>query len=243
MIVIPAIDIIDGKCVRLTEGDYQQKKVYDDDPVAVAHRFAEAGLMHLHVVDLDGARSGHIVNQRTLAAITHAVPELHVDFGGGLKTDDDLRIAFECGARQITGGTIAVRARPRFEGWLARHGSERIILGADVRDGFVAVSGWQESSELELFAFLRSYVALGIEYVICTDISRDGRLEGSAQILYAAIRQEFPDVKLIASGGVSSLDDLKALRRIGCYAAIVGKAIYEGQISLAALRDFSESAN
>lgn len=226
---IPAIDIIDGQCVRLTQGDYAQVKSYHADPLEVARQFADAGLQRLHLVDLDGARSGHIVNHKVLEQISRHT-SLIIDFGGGLKSDEDVRIAFECGAAQITGGTIAVKNRDLFLGWLATYGPERIILGADVKNGYIAVNGWMESSALELFAFLNDYIQCGIRTVICTDISRDGLLQGSAVELYRDILGAFPGLQLIASGGVSGMEDLILLKEAGCFGAIVGKALYEGKI-------------
>ena len=231
MHIIPAIDIIDGKCVRLTEGDYNQKKVYNEDPLEVAKAFEAHGIRRLHLVDLDGARARHIVNHKVLERIaTHTA--LLIDFGGGLKSGEDVRIAFESGARQVTGGTVAVKDPELFLGWLKQYGPERIILGSDVRDGKVAVSGWQEQSELELFAFLEDYIQKGIQYSICTDISKDGRLEGTALDLYKEIIIRFPELKLIASGGVTTIEEVQSLREAGCYGAIIGKAIYEGHIRL-----------
>jgi phosphoribosylformimino-5-aminoimidazole carboxamide ribotide isomerase len=231
MHIIPAIDIIDGKCVRLTQGDYSQKKVYNEDPLEVAKAFADAGITRLHLVDLDGARAKHIVNHKVLERIASKT-NLHIDFGGGLKHDDDLRIAFECGARQITGGTVAVKDPDLFLSWLERFGPERIILGADVKNGKIAVSGWEEESQEELLPFLERYLAAGVRYAICTDVSKDGLLAGSARELYAEIRAEFPDLQLIASGGVTAIEEVEELREIGCFGAIIGKAIYEGRISL-----------
>lgn len=231
MHIIPAIDIIEGKCVRLTQGDYAQKKIYNEDPLEVAKAFADVGVTRLHLVDLDGARAKHIVNYKVLERIASQT-DLHIDFGGGLKADKDLHIAFESGAAQITGGTIAVKDPERFLSWLAQYGSERIILGADVKNGKVAVSGWQEESQEELFPFLERYLAAGIRYAICTEVSRDGLLQGSDQQLYQSIRARFPDLQLIASGGVTSVDEIDALRESGCFGAIIGKAIYEGKIAL-----------
>ncbi len=231
MHIIPAIDIIDGKCVRLTQGDYSQKKIYNEDPLEVAKAFADAGVTRLHLVDLDGARAKHIVNHKVLERIASKT-NLHIDFGGGLKQDDDLRIAFECGARQITGGTVAVKDPDLFLSWLERFGPERIILGADVKNGKIAVSGWEEESQEELLPFLERYLAAGVRYAICTDVSRDGLLAGSAKELYAEIRGEFPDLQLIASGGVTAIEEVEELREIGCFGAIIGKAIYERRISL-----------
>jgi phosphoribosylformimino-5-aminoimidazole carboxamide ribotide isomerase len=231
MNIIPAIDIIDGKCVRLTQGDYNQKKVYNEDPLEVALSFQDAGISRLHLVDLDGAKAQKIINYKVLERIAQNT-KLWIDFGGGLKSDEDVKIAFESGAKQITGGTVAVKKPALFESWLEQYGSDKIILGADVKDGYVAVSGWQEQSELELFAFLEQYTTKGVEYIICTDVSKDGLLQGTSLALYEKIRSQFPNLKLIASGGVTSLDEIEKLRTLGCYGAIIGKAIYEGNIKL-----------
>lgn len=236
MEIVPAIDIIDGKCVRLTQGDYQQKKIYNEDPLEVAKSFEDVGIRRLHLVDLDGAKASRIINHAVLERIASNT-NLHIDFGGGLKSDEDVRIAFEAGAQQITGGTIAVKKPEVFLSWLEKYGAEKIILGADTKNGRIAVSGWQEESELELLSFLKDYHQKGIRYVICTDISKDGMLQGSAQELYRRILKELPDLQLIASGGVSSIADVAALRQIGCQGAIIGKAIYEGKISLSELSE------
>jgi phosphoribosylformimino-5-aminoimidazole carboxamide ribotide isomerase len=238
MHLIPAIDIIGGKCVRLTQGDYEQQTVYYEDPLDAAKAFEAHGLQRLHLVDLDGARAQRIVNHRVLERIA-AQTSLWIDFGGGIKSDESLRIAFESGARQVTGGTVAVKAPELFLHWLEEHGPEKIILGADFKDGQLAVSGWQEQSSLGLFDFLEDYVAKGVRYAICTDISKDGLLQGSALEQYARIRARFPALQLIASGGVSSVEELRQLRQAGCFGAIVGKAIYEGKISLKALEAFN----
>lgn len=238
MFIIPAIDIIEGKCVRLTQGDYDRKKVYSEDPLEVAKAFEDHGLERVHVVDLDGAKAKKIVNYRVLEQIATGTG-LHIDFGGGLKSDDDLRIAFESGARQVTGGTIAVKDPMVFMGWLEKHGAERIILGADFKEGMIAVSGWQEQSEQELFPFLQSYAEQGVRYTISTDVSKDGLLQGSAVETYREIRDNLPELHLIASGGITSLTELDRLREIGCFGAIVGKAIYENRISLRELQSFS----
>lgn len=230
MIIIPAIDIIDAKAVRLTKGDYNQKTIYNENPVEVAKEFEAAGFTHLHLVDLDGAKTGHIVNHEVLKGVTSNT-NLKVDFGGGVKTNDDIELAFKCGATQITGGSIAVKNKSVFEGWLETY-KDKIILGADVKDRMIAVNGWLETSDLELFNFLEDYHSKGADYVICTDISKDGLLAGSSNELYAEIMKAFPKMKLIASGGVTSEDDLKVLEDIGVYGAIVGKAIYEGRLSL-----------
>lgn len=248
MRIIPAIDLIDGKCVRLTKGDYSTKKIYSEDPLEMAKAFEGAGVRHLHLVDLDGARSQHIVNHKVLERIASHT-RLKVDFGGGIKSDEDVRIAFESGASQITGGSIAASRPDQFLQWLDTYGSDRIILGADARDGFISVSGWQEATGKKLVPFVSGYQKKGVRYVICTDISKDGMLEGPAFDLYKDLLKrtsiletrvgmsgvediEKPGIALIASGGVSSLDDLRKLRRIGCEGAIIGKALYEGQISL-----------
>jgi phosphoribosylformimino-5-aminoimidazole carboxamide ribotide isomerase len=238
MYIIPAIDIIDGKCVRLTQGDYNQKKIYNEHPLEVAKQFEDVGLMRLHLVDLDGAKAGQIVNYKVLETLASKT-QLHIDFGGGLKSDSDLRIAFECGAKQVTGGTIAVKNRDIFLQWIETYGAEKIILGADVKNEKIAVSGWLETSDLWLKDFLQDYVNQGIIYCICTDISKDGLLKGSSNELYERTLDDFKDLKLIASGGVSGMDDLEKLKEIGCFGAIVGKAIYEGKITLKELMKFS----
>ena len=237
MRIIPAIDIIDGKCVRLTQGDYEQKKVYADDPLEMAKAFEDHGAQYLHVVDLDGAKAQSIVNYRILERIASKT-QLKIDFGGGLKSNEDLRIAFESGADQITGGSIAVKNATVFEQWIEDFGSEKIILGADAKHGKIATNGWLEVSELEVNTFIETYHTKGISYVVCTDIEQDGTLEGPSIGLYQKILQQTPKVKLIASGGVSGLSDLDQLREIGCEATIVGKAIYEGHISLKALEKY-----
>ena len=229
--IIPAIDLIDGKCVRLTQGDYAQKKVYNKNPLEVAKSFEAAGIRRLHLVDLDGAKAQHIVNYRVLHSIaTHT--SLVVDFGGGLKTNADLRIAFENGASMITGGSIAVKDPETFIRWITDYGHDRIILGADARDGMIAVSGWTETAPLELTAFIDGYLAKGIRRVICTDIGRDGMMQGPALDLYRNLLKRFPGLYLIASGGVSCMEDIVTLQEAGLPAVIIGKAIYEGKIKL-----------
>ncbi|HHU59013.1 MAG TPA: 1-(5-phosphoribosyl)-5-[(5-phosphoribosylamino)methylideneamino]imidazole-4-carboxamide isomerase [Bacteroidales bacterium] len=228
---IPAIDLIDGKCVRLSKGDYATKKVYNEDPVEVALEFESHGIKRLHLVDLDGARAGHIINHKVLERIA-AKTALVIDFGGGLKSTDDLRIAFESGAQMVTGGSIAVKNPEEFEAWIRQYGSDKIILGSDVKDRKIAISGWLETSELELFPFLENYRSKGITQTICTDISKDGMLEGPATGLYRDILARFPDLYLIASGGVSKMADIEALQEAGVPAVIFGKAIYEGRIAL-----------
>ncbi len=237
MYIIPAIDIIDGKCVRLTQGDYSQKKVYNEHPLEVAMQFEDAGLQRLHLVDLDGAKAGHIVNYKVLETLASKT-QLHIDFGGGLKSDEDLKVAFECGAQQVTGGTIAVKNRDAFLNWVKKYGAEKIILGADVKDEKIAVSGWLETSNLWLKDFLQDFLSQGVKYCICTDIAKDGLLRGSSNELYERLLQEFSDLQLIASGGVTDMSDLEKLKEIGCFGAIVGKAIYEGRISLKDLEKF-----
>jgi phosphoribosylformimino-5-aminoimidazole carboxamide ribotide isomerase len=231
MIVIPAIDIIDGKCVRLSEGDFSTRKEYSADPVHVARRFEDAGLTHLHVVDLDGARTGSIVHHKLLSSIASST-ELSIDFGGGLKSDSDVKLAFDSGARQVTGGSIAVKNVAVFRNWIREFGPDRIILGADVRDGKIAVSGWQETTDLLIGPFVEEFSRDGIRYSIVTEISRDGRLTGPDFQLYASLQEQFPEINWVASGGVSGADDLRRLEKMGMYGAIVGKAFYEGHIRL-----------
>jgi phosphoribosylformimino-5-aminoimidazole carboxamide ribotide isomerase len=235
--IIPAIDIIDGKCVRLTQGDFAQKTSYNDNPVEVAKAFEDAGIRRLHLVDLDGARQKHIVNQKVLEVITRET-RLHVDFGGGLQSDQDLDLAFASGAKQITGGSIAVNDPELFKTWIGKYGKESIILGADCKDGMIAVSGWQELTKISVFKLTEDYKVLGIKYVICTDVSKDGKLEGPSFQLYKEIRNKFPHIKLIASGGVTTMDDILKLQEIGVFAAIIGKAYYEGKIKLSDLKRF-----
>ncbi len=230
MRIIPAIDIIDGKCVRLTKGDYATKKIYNENPVEVAKEFAANGITFLHLVDLDGAKSNQIVNYRVLENIVRETGLL-VDFGGGLKTDKDLKIAFDSGANQITGGSIAVKNEALFSSWIETYGANKIILGADCLNEKIAINGWLEDSELDVFEFIQKYQSKGIQSVICTDISKDGMLEGPSFDLYKEILSKNA-INLIASGGVSNINDLIQLKEIGCEGVIVGKAIYEGNISL-----------
>jgi len=229
--IIPAIDIIEGKCVRLSQGDYAQKTVYNENPLEVAKMFEDAGISRLHLVDLDGAKAQHIVNHKVLESIASNT-SLVIDFGGGLKTGDDLRIAFECGAKMITGGSVAVKNPDVFSNWISRFGAEKIILGADVHNEKIAVSGWTETTAIDLMPFVGDYIAKGIDKVICTDISKDGMLQGAAVDLYKKILCEFPDLYLIASGGVSNMHDILLLAENGVPAVITGKAIYEGKITL-----------
>lgn len=235
--LIPAIDIIDGKCVRLSQGDYDSKKVYNENPVEVAKELEAHGIRRLHVVDLDGAASNHVVNYRTLKQIATQT-SLTVDFGGGVKSDEDLMIAFENGARMVTGGSIAVKNPELFCSWLQKYGSEKIILGADVKEHKIAVNGWKDESTCELFPFLRDYVEKGIRKVICTDISCDGMLQGPSIDLYKEILEQHPDLFLIASGGVSCADDIRTLDAAGVPAVIFGKALYEGRITFKELESF-----
>ena len=235
--IIPAIDLIDGKCVRLSQGDYAQKTVYNENPLEVAKMFADAGIRRLHLVDLDGAKAHHIVNHKVLERITSGT-DLVVDFGGGLKSDDDLRIAFECGASMVTGGSIAVKNPDVFSSWISKFGTEKIILGADVKNEKIAVGGWLETTELELLPFIKEYIRQGINKIICTDISKDGMLQGPALELYKKMLAAQPDMYLIASGGVSSIRDIELLHEAAVPAVITGKAIYEGRITLKELSRF-----
>lgn len=235
--IIPAIDLIDGKCVRLSQGDYSQKTVYYEDPLDVAKMFEDAGIRRLHVVDLDGAKAQHIVNHKVLERIaTHT--NLVIDFGGGLKSDNDLRIAFESGAAMITGGSIAVKNPEIFTAWIQQVGAEKIILGADVKDRKIAVGGWLETTDIDLMPFIKEYMEKGISKVICTDISKDGMLEGPAVSLYQEMLQKEPEMYLIASGGVSAVADIDTLQEKQIPAVIIGKAIYEGKIALKDLEKF-----
>ncbi len=241
MRIIPAIDIIDGKCVRLSKGDYDTKKIYNEHPLEVAKEFEDHGIQHLHLVDLDGAKSKHIVNHKVLEQIASKT-NLKIDFGGGLKTDDDLRIAFESGANQITGGSIAVKNPDIFKSWLTKFGAEKIILGADANNEKIAVSGWLEESDQELIPFVQQYQKEGVSYVICTDISKDGMLQGPSFDLYQRMLSEIQEIKLIASGGISEFDELPKLAEIGCEGVIIGKAIYENRISLRQLEEYIVSS-
>lgn len=235
--IIPAIDLIDGKCVRLSQGDYSRKIVYNEQPLEVAKMFADAGIRRLHLVDLDGAKANHIVNHKVLQTIATKT-SLTIDFGGGLKSDDDLRIAFECGASMITGGSIAVKNPAIFTSWIEKFGADKIILGADVKDEKIAVGGWLETTSIELMPFINNYIVKGINKVICTDISKDGMLQGPAIELYKKILSEYPDLYLIASGGVSSVRDIEILMENKVPAVITGKAIYEGKIKLTEMKRF-----
>ncbi|MFI3239307.1 MAG: 1-(5-phosphoribosyl)-5-[(5-phosphoribosylamino)methylideneamino]imidazole-4-carboxamide isomerase [Bacteroidales bacterium] len=229
--IIPAIDIIDGHCVRLSKGDYEQKKVYSASPVEVAKGFEDAGCKRLHLVDLDGAKSNHIVNYKVLEEIATKT-NLVIDFGGGIKSDEDANVAFNSGAKMITGGSIAVKNPEVFENWITKYGSEKIILGADAKDGMIATVGWLEESDKEIIPFIKSYVSKGVIRVISTDIECDGMLQGPSIELYRKMLVEIPEIELIASGGVSSVADVVALNDINVPAVIVGKAIYEGRITM-----------
>ncbi len=236
MRIIPAIDIIDGKCVRLTKGDYSTQIIYNEDPLEVAKEFESNGIQYLHMVDLDGAKSSRIINQKVLERVARNT-KLKIDFGGGIKSDDDIRIAFESGAAQITGGSIAVKNRELFLEWIKIYGSDKIILGADCLNRKIATQGWLENSETDVVDFISDYQQKGIQYVICTDISKDGMLKGTSNDLYKEILEK-TSVKLIASGGVSGMNDIPLLDALGCDAVIIGKAIYEGKINLKDLRSW-----
>jgi len=239
--LIPAIDIIDGKCVRLTKGDYEQKTVYGE-PLEMARQFEAIGYRRLHVVDLDGAKSRHIVNCRILQQLSEET-SLTIDFGGGLKTDDDICKAFEAGASMVTVGSVAVTNPDLFERWLRKYGPKRIILGADVHNGQVCINGWKEASAEALLPFLQRYIDMGVENVLCTEISKDGTLTGPAIALYKEIMAAYPQLNLIASGGVSSIEDIKALQAAGIPSVVFGKAIYEGRINLNELWDWQNGSS
>ncbi len=237
MQIIPAIDIIDGKCVRLTQGDYQQKKIYNEHPLEVAREFEAHGIRRLHLVDLDGAKQRHIVNHKVLEAIASQT-RLDVDFGGGIKSDEDIAIAFDCGAKQITGGSVAVKDPDTFIHWLEQYGDDKIILGADAHNRKVAVNGWQEASSLDVLDFVRDYQQKGVEYVICTDIAKDGLLQGPSYELYQEMLDAIPSIRLIASGGITTIEDIVNLREMNLSGVIIGKALYEGKIKLKELAEF-----
>ena len=240
--LIPAIDIIEGQCVRLTKGDYDRKTVYRDSPAEVAKEFEQLGFKRLHVVDLDGAKSRHIVNSPVLSRIT-AETQLIVDFGGGIKTDEDIEQAFEAGASMVTVGSIAVTQPELFMGWLDKYGADRMILGADVRNGKISINGWKEDSTEDLLPFLKKYIDAGVKNVLCTEISKDGTLQGPAIGLYKNVMTAYPQLHLIASGGVSSIDDIRALDAAGIPAVVFGKAIYEGRIDLHELLNSESKIN
>jgi phosphoribosylformimino-5-aminoimidazole carboxamide ribotide isomerase len=231
MKIIPAIDLMDGKCVRLTKGDFSTKKEYSSDPLDMAMRFADAGLSYLHLVDLDGARTGQLVNYKTLEKIASKTM-LEIDFGGGIKTDESIRIAFESGAKKVTLGSIAVNNREKVAEWLEIYGSEKLILGADVKGEKIAISGWTETGDEYVFDFVREYLEKGLKTVISTDVEKDGMLEGPSFELYKKLLGEIENLQLIASGGIRDMDDLEKLKTLGMHGAIIGKAIYEGRIDL-----------
>ena len=238
MQIIPAIDIIDGKCVRLTEGDYAQKKIYNEHPLEVAKQFEDAGLLRLHLVDLDGAKAGAVKNWKVLETIAGKT-SLIIDFGGGIKTEKDVKIVFESGAAFATVGSIAVKNEQEFAKWLLGFGAEKFLLGADVKEEKIAVSGWLEKTDIWVYDFIEKYIQHGVKQIFCTDVSKDGKLEGPSISLYKNIIDKFPDLHFIASGGVSSLKDVEALHEVGCKGVIIGKAIYENRISLQELKSFS----
>jgi phosphoribosylformimino-5-aminoimidazole carboxamide ribotide isomerase len=238
MIIIPAIDIIDAKCVRLTKGDYNTKKIYNENPLEVAKEFEANGITHLHVVDLDGAKSGNVVNWNVLEEITKHT-SLKVDFSGGIKSRQAAQKAFDLGAHQITVGSLAAKNPKEFVDWIWTFGEEKLILGADVMNEKIAINGWQENSTKDIYSFLDYYFEEGIDFVLCTDISKDGMLQGPSFELYHNIIEKYEELNLIASGGVSSMDDLIKLKEIGCYGTIVGKAFYEGKITMQELTTFS----
>lgn len=238
MLIIPAIDLIEGKCVRLTQGDYAQKKIYNERPLEVAKEFEDAGLTHLHLVDLDGAKAKKVINWKVLESLASKT-NLKIDFGGGVQSDDDLKIVFDCGAKQVTGGSVAVKNPEMFQRWLTDFGGEKIILGADAKDERVAVSGWEEGTTLWVYDFVQKWVELGAKYCISTDVAKDGLLQGPSFDLYKNLQDQCPDLQLIASGGVSNISDLELLAEMNLYGVIVGKAIYEGRIQLAELQRFT----
>lgn len=238
MQIIPAIDIIEGKCVRLTEGDYAQKKIYNEDPLEVAKAFEGIGLMRLHLVDLDGAKAGEVVNWKVLEKIANNT-ELKIDFGGGIKTEATLKTVLDTGATYATIGSLAVKNELLFQEWIARFGAKVFMLGADVLEEKIAIGGWLEKTDISVYDFMKSYIDKGVKQIFCTDIKKDGKLQGPSIELYQKIIEQFPNLHLIASGGVSSLDDLIELEEIGCSAAIVGKAIYENKITISELASFN----
>ena len=237
MEIIPAIDIIDGKCVRLTHGDYSQKKIYNEHPLEVAKEFEDAGIKRLHLVDLDGAKAGAVENWKVLETIAAKTSSV-IDFGGGIKSEKDVQIVFDSGAALATIGSIAVKDEKTFSDWLAKFGSEKFLLGADVKKEKITVSGWTEETEIWIYDFLQKYIDKGMKQIFCTDVSKDGALEGPSTELYKSIIEKFPELHFIASGGVSSIDDVYKLQEIGCKGLIIGKAIYEGRIQLNELKNF-----
>ncbi|WP_416864694.1 MAG: 1-(5-phosphoribosyl)-5-[(5-phosphoribosylamino)methylideneamino]imidazole-4-carboxamide isomerase [Imperialibacter sp.] len=235
MDIIPAIDIIDGKCVRLTQGDYDQKKIYNERPLEVAMQFEDAGLTRLHLVDLDGAKAGSVKNWKVLETLASKTAMV-IDFGGGIKSAEDVDIVFECGAKLATVGSMAVKNEEIFSDWLEQYGADRFFLGADVKDEKIAIGGWLETTDIWVYDFMEKYVQKGVTNIFCTDVSKDGLLEGPSVDLYKTLVEQFPDIYFVASGGVSSMEDLEKLKEIGCKGAIVGKAIYEGRVNIADLR-------
>lgn len=234
--IIPAIDLIDGKCVRLTQGDYAQKKIYNENPLEVAKSFEDAGIQRLHLVDLDGAKQKRIVNHKVLELLASKT-NLHIDFGGGVQSDEMIEIAFNSGAKQVTGGSVAVKNPELFEGWLQNYGGEKIILGADARDEKIAISGWEEATTTSVYDFVGNYIEKGAKYAISTDVAKDGLLEGPSFQLYKNLQEQFPSLQIIASGGVSVMDDILKLDEMNIFGVIVGKAIYEGRITLKQIAD------
>jgi len=235
--IIPAIDMIDGKCVRLTQGDYGKKTIYNENPLEVALEFEDAGLKRLHLVDLDGAKAKKVINWKVLEKISSRT-SLHIDFGGGVQSEEDIRIVFESGAKQVTGGSVAVKQPDLFKEWLSVYGGEKIILGADAKNEKVAVSGWEEGTQLWVYDFVETYVELGVKYAISTDVAKDGLLQGPSFDLYKNLQDKCPDLKIIASGGVSDIGDVEKLAEMNIYGVIIGKAIYENRISLPELQRF-----
>lgn len=235
--IIPAIDILEGKCVRLEQGNYDQKKVYDEDPLSAARRFEDSGFKRLHVVDLDGARDSHVVNYTALERISSKT-SLIVDFGGGIKTDCDLKLVFDSGAKMAVIGSVAVLERDLFQDWLFAYGPEKIILAADMRDRKIAVAGWTQITEIDLHEFLDYYKCMGVKQVLCTDIARDGLMQGSSVDLYKTMVTDFPRMEIIASGGISSVAEIKELEEAGVKGAVIGKSLYEGKIKLEELKEF-----
>jgi phosphoribosylformimino-5-aminoimidazole carboxamide ribotide isomerase len=236
--IIPAIDLIDGKCVRLTQGDYSQKKTYNENPLEVAKSFEDAGIIRLHLVDLDGAKQKRIINHKVLELIATRT-NLHIDFGGGVQSDEMIEIAFNSGAKQVTGGSVAVKNPELFEGWLQTYGGEKIILGADARDEKIAISGWEEATTKSVYEFVGEYIQKGAKYAISTDVAKDGLLQGPSFDLYQNLQDQFPDLQIIASGGVAEFDDIVKLNDMNIFGVIVGKAIYEGRVTLKQLAEFN----
>lgn len=235
--IIPAIDVIEGKCVRLSQGDYGQKKVYNENPLEVAKVFEDAGIKRLHLVDLEGAKAKRVINAKVLEQIASKT-SLHIDFGGGIKSTNDLKMVFNCGARQATIGSVAVTNKEMVISWLDIFGAEKIILGADVKDSKIAISGWLDVTKIKLIDFIKDYNELGLDYVLCTDISKDGMLQGTSIKLYQKLIEEFPDLNILASGGITDINEIERLHSMGVYGVIVGKAIYEGFITLKQLKPF-----